>query len=54
MSVRNVLGVHWRGITDYPLSGDKAHEVIGATPALEQVVHHVETDFVLHVWERRA
>jgi SAM-dependent methyltransferase len=49
-----VLGVHWRGITDYPLSGDQAHEVIGATPALEQVVHHVETDFVLHVWERRA
>jgi SAM-dependent methyltransferase len=49
-----LLGVHWRGITDYPLSGDKAHEVIGATPALEQVVHHVETDFVLDVWERRA
>jgi SAM-dependent methyltransferase len=48
-----LLGVHWRGITDYPLSGDKAHEIIGATPALEQVVHHVETDFVLHVWERR-
>jgi hypothetical protein len=50
----HVLGVHWRGFTDYPLSGDKAHEVIGASPALEQVVHHVETDFVLDVWERRA
>jgi SAM-dependent methyltransferase len=49
-----LLGVHWRGVTDYPLSGDQAHEVIGATPALEQVVYHMETDFVLHVWERRA
>jgi Nodulation protein S (NodS) len=49
-----VVGVHWRGITDYPLSGDKAHRVIAATPGLEQVVHHVETEFVLDVWERRA
>jgi SAM-dependent methyltransferase len=49
-----LIGVHWRGITDYPLSGDKAHEVIGATPGLELLVHHVEADFVLDVWERRA
>jgi hypothetical protein len=49
-----VLGVHWRGTTDYPLSGDRAHEIIAAAPGLEQVVHHVETDFVLDVWERRA
>jgi SAM-dependent methyltransferase len=49
-----VLGVHWRGTTDYPLRGDRVHEIIGATPGLERVVHHVETDFVLDVWERRA
>jgi hypothetical protein len=49
-----VLGVHWRGITDYPLSGDKTHEIIAVTPGLQQVVHHVETEFVLDVWERRA
>jgi hypothetical protein len=49
-----VLGVHWRGTTDYPLSGDRVHEIIAATPGLEQVVHHMETDFVLDVWERRA
>ena len=49
-----VVGVHWRGITDYPLSGDKAHRIIAASPGLEQVVHHVETEFVLDVWERRA
>ena len=49
-----VLGVHWRGTTDYPLSGDRVHEIIAVTPGLEQMVHHVETDFVLDVWERRA
>jgi hypothetical protein len=50
----HVLGVHWRGITDYPLSGDRVHQIITATTGLEQVVHHVEPDFVLDVWERRA
>ena len=49
-----VLGVHWRGATDYPLSGDSVHEIIAATPELAPVVHHVETDFILDVWERRA
>jgi SAM-dependent methyltransferase len=49
-----VLGVHWRGTTNYPLGGDEAHEIIDATPELEQVVQHVEDDFILNVWERRA
>jgi SAM-dependent methyltransferase len=49
-----VLGVHWRGTTNYPLSGDGAHGIIDAAPGLEQVVHHVEKDFLLDVWERRA
>jgi SAM-dependent methyltransferase len=49
-----VIGVHWRGETDYPLTGDEAHEIITARPELERVVHHVETDFVLDAWERRA
>jgi trans-aconitate methyltransferase len=49
-----LLGVHWRGETDYPLSGDEVHEIITASPDLEQVVHHMETDFILDVWERRA
>jgi hypothetical protein len=46
--------VHWRGTTNYPLSGDGAHGIIDAAPGLEQVVHHVEKDFLLDVWERRA
>jgi trans-aconitate methyltransferase len=49
-----VVGVHWRGSTNYPLSGDEAHEIITATAELELVVHHVESDFLLDVWERRA
>jgi hypothetical protein len=49
-----VVGVHWRGVTDYPLSGDRAHEIINSTPELEPVVQHAENEFVLGVWERRA
>jgi predicted TPR repeat methyltransferase len=50
----HLVGVHWRGATDYPLSGDGAHKILAATPQFEQVVHHIETDFVLGVWERGA
>jgi SAM-dependent methyltransferase len=48
----HLIGVHWRGRTDYPLSGDQAHAVIGATPGLAAVVSHLEDEFVLQVWER--
>lgn len=48
----HVLAVHWRGATDYPLSGDEAHHRIGLCPDLRRVVHHVESEFLLDVWER--
>jgi hypothetical protein len=48
----HVLGVHWRGETNYPLTGDVAHTIMGQTRDLRPVVHHVEGDFVLDVWER--
>ncbi len=48
----HVVGVHWRGQTDYPISGDEAHAIIDHSSALELVVHHVEDEFVLDVWER--
>jgi hypothetical protein len=48
----HVVGVHWRGETDYPISGDRAHELIGLTPELSRLVHHVEREFMLDVWER--
>jgi SAM-dependent methyltransferase len=47
-----IVGVHWRGVTNYPLTGDEAHEVIGLQPGLRRDVHHVESDFVLDVWTR--
>jgi Nodulation protein S (NodS) len=47
----HVLGVHWRGTTDYPQSGDEVHERIGLCSEFRSVVHHVETEFRLDVWE---
>ena len=48
----HLVGVHWRGRTNYPLSGDAAHAVIDQNDDLNLIVHHVEDDFVLDVWER--
>ena len=48
----HVLGVHWRGGTDYPLTGDRAHEVINANINLRRVVHRLEKEFVIDLWER--
>jgi SAM-dependent methyltransferase len=45
-----LVGVHWRGVTDYPLSGDEAHEIIGSHPRLRSLVHHEEPELVLDVW----
>ena len=49
----HVVGVHWRGETDYPLSGDRSHQIIAGTPGLFPVVQHSEEEFVLEIWERR-
>jgi len=45
-----VVAVHWRGETNYPLSGDYVHEIIDSQAGLRRVVHHVEPEFVLDVW----
>jgi SAM-dependent methyltransferase len=47
----HIVGVHWRGTTDYPLSGDQAHRIIGSHPHLGGLVHHEEEEFILDVWE---
>ncbi|MHB1536282.1 MAG: class I SAM-dependent methyltransferase, partial [Acidimicrobiales bacterium] len=47
-----LLAVHWRQDTDYPLSGDEAHQRLAAGP-WDPVVHHEEQSFVLDVWHRR-
>ena len=49
----HVVGVHWRGETNYPLTGERSHQIIAETPGLVTVVHHIEEEFVLDIWERR-
>jgi hypothetical protein len=49
----HVVGVHWLGETDYPLSGELTHQIIAEIPGLATVVHHRDEEFVLDVWERR-
>ena len=49
----HVVGVHWRGQTDYPLTGDRCHALISNTPGLVSIVQHREEEFLLDVWERR-
>jgi hypothetical protein len=49
----HVVGVHWRGVTDYPLRGDRCHELISEAPDLVSIVQHRAEEFVLDVWERR-
>jgi SAM-dependent methyltransferase len=46
------VGVHWRGETNYPLSGDEAHDIIGSHRGLRHRAHYAETDFLLDVWSR--
>jgi len=48
----SIVGVHWRGATNYPLTGDQAHAVIDSHPSLRMSAHHIEPDFVLDVWHR--
>jgi trans-aconitate methyltransferase len=45
-----VVGVHWSGETDYPLTATQTHELLGSTPGFEAVVHHVDEEFLLDVW----
>ncbi len=47
-----VVGVHWRGTTNYPLTGDEAHAVMASTPGLDHRSRYVESDFVLDIWNR--
>jgi SAM-dependent methyltransferase len=49
-----LVAVHWTGPTDYPLTGHEVHQLIAATPSLQQVVDHRDAEFVLGVWQRTA
>ncbi|GAC1318011.1 MAG: SAM-dependent methyltransferase [Acidimicrobiales bacterium] len=44
-----MVAVHWLGVTDYPLSGGRVHEVLRAHPALEPIGCWREQEFQLDV-----
>lgn len=45
---------HWRHpFAEAPLTGDRVHAMIAARPELDQIVRHVEGDFLLDVFTRR-
>lgn len=48
----NLVAVHWRLETDYPLTGDAVHERLAATPFLERRLTCSEREFRLEVFER--
>ena len=48
----HVVAVHWRGETDYPLTGDRVHELLDRH-AWQRLVLHREDKFVLSVYETR-
>ena len=51
----HVVGVHWRGSDQLPAYGRRgARRSSTRSTALALIVHHVEDDFVLDVWERLA
>lgn len=48
----HLLAVHWRGETDYPLTGDEVHATIAARLELRRQGRHEEEDFLLEVFAR--
>jgi hypothetical protein len=48
----HVVGVHSRSEANGPVSAERSHEIIAATPGLITVVHHIDEEFVLDIWER--
>jgi hypothetical protein len=50
-----VIAAHWRHpVADYPLSGDAANAVTGATPGLYQIGEYRDDDVVIAVFDTRS
>ena len=50
-----MIAAHWRHpVVDYPLSGDAANAVIGATPGLHQMGEYRDDDVVIAVFDTRS
>ncbi|MEO8875700.1 MAG: SAM-dependent methyltransferase [Polyangiaceae bacterium] len=48
----HVVAVHYRGVTDYPLTGDRAHELLATSSCLRRVARYEEELFHVDVFER--
>ncbi|MDY7528218.1 MULTISPECIES: bifunctional PIG-L family deacetylase/class I SAM-dependent methyltransferase [unclassified Cryobacterium] len=47
-----LLACHWRHpVPEYPLSGDRVHDMLATVPGLVRTVEHRESDFLLEVWQ---
>jgi predicted O-methyltransferase YrrM len=47
-----VVAAHWRhAVADYPITGDKAHAVIAATPGLMSLGCYRDSDVVVEVFD---
>ncbi|WP_306028565.1 hypothetical protein [Mycobacterium colombiense] len=48
----NIVAAHWRHpVTDYPLTGDAAHDVIAQTPGLTPIGRYRDSDVVIDVFD---
>lgn len=48
----HLVGVHWSGDTDYPLTAEQVHHQISGYSQLRRVVRYAEDLFILDVWEK--
>jgi predicted TPR repeat methyltransferase len=48
----DLVAVHWRLETDYPLTGDRVHQILRRTPRLGTIAHLEEREFLLDVMRR--
>ena len=47
-----LVACHWRHpVPEYPLTGDRVHELLATVSGLARTVLHLESDFVLEVWQ---
>ena len=53
VSAAHVVAVHWRGETDYPLTGDEVHAALDRHPGWRPVASHREDELALDVYEVR-
>lgn len=50
-----IVAAHWRHrVTDYPLTGDEAHQVISQTPGLTALGTYRDNDVVVDVFDKGA